>query len=152
MRETGKQLLSDLRVLQNNWPVVAHPRTDVLVSAMNQLLIELPYHYSLRAHNAVDICAVESRTIELSQLLKHLAMLCDQDWRRLQMVHLRNGSQGILCIGLIGYNLPRKIAHTLVLAMLQCKLRRLKLRSVVRSLSENELCIRIRQWCDWGAR
>jgi hypothetical protein len=63
MRETGKQLLSNLRMLQNNWPVVPHPCTDVLVRAMNQLIIQLPYHCSLRAHNAVDICAVERRPV-----------------------------------------------------------------------------------------
>jgi hypothetical protein len=88
----------------------------------------------------------------LSQLVKYLTMLFDQYWRGLQVVHLRNGSQGILCIGLIGYDLPREVAYALVLAALQCKLSRLKLRAVVRSLSENELSVRIRQWCDWGTR
>jgi hypothetical protein len=36
--------------------------------------------------------------------------------------------------------------------VLQCQLSRLRLRDVVLSLNENELCIRISQWGDWSTR
>ncbi len=57
----------------------------------------------MTAHEAVDIGAIESRAVELNQLRKHLTMLFGQNSRVLQVVHLRNGSQRILCIGVISY-------------------------------------------------
>jgi hypothetical protein len=104
------------------------------------------------AQEAADVGAIESRTVELSQLRKHLTMLFGQNGCGLQVVHLRNRSQSILRIRMISYDLARKITDTLVAAVLQCQLSRLRLRDVVLSLNENELCIRISQWGDWSTR
>lgn len=150
--KAGEQLLCNLRVLQDHRPSVLHPRADVLVQATNQLMIELLYHDSVRAHDAVDIRAIECWTVEQSQLRKHLTMLFGHTCGYLKMVHLRNGSQVILCIGVIGYQFPCKIADTLIPAVLQGKLSRLKLCRIVLCLGENELRISIRQWCDRTAR
>src|SRR5215469_7728864 len=73
--QAGEQLLRDLRVLQHHWPGVLYPRADVLVQATNQLTIELLYHDGVRAHDTVDIGAIECWTVEQGQLRKHPTML-----------------------------------------------------------------------------
>ena len=122
MLETGKQLLCNRPVLQENRSGVLHPGTYVLVRATDQLIIKLSYHCSIRTLNAVAKGTIETRTIELCQLPKHMTMLLCQNCLALKTVHLRDRSQCILRIGVIGYDLPREIAYALVLAVWQCKL------------------------------